>query len=196
MGRLSPKKSFSPRKATIPPDNFDKTKTAAQHTFDKMVDYFDQKKIRDLASENQIKKRVVNYRVIRKELKAALFYINKLKLTPGELMTQNIFSSKPFQKKDSYELIQACKRGDDQKVKDLLKFNKYLVYDFDYVINSKIKIYMSGLHWACKRGHIDVVKILLNNGADIDFQDIIGRTALYFGIVSNNSELIQVFLAE
>ena len=29
MGRLAPKKSMSPRKATVPPDNFDKTKTAA-----------------------------------------------------------------------------------------------------------------------------------------------------------------------
>jgi ankyrin repeat protein len=32
---------------------------------------------------------------------------------------------------------------------------------------------MTGLHWACKRGHSDLVKLLLENGADIDAKDMV-----------------------
>jgi hypothetical protein len=53
---------------------------------------------------------------------------------------------------------------------------------------------MTGLHWSCKRGHIEIVKLLVKHGADIDFQDIIGRTALYFAIVSGNNEIVEVLV--
>lgn len=33
------------------------------------------------------------------------------------------------------EFIKAVKNGDELKVKSFIKFNKYLVYDFDYVIS-------------------------------------------------------------
>lgn len=49
---------------------------------------------------------------------------------------------------------------------------------------------MTALHWACKRGHLAIVEYLIEKGADIDFQDIIERAALYFAIVSNNNDIV------
>lgn len=54
--------------------------------FDKMVDYFDQKKIRDLASEHQYKRPLRNYSLIRNELKKALLYIHRLKLHTSDVI--------------------------------------------------------------------------------------------------------------
>lgn len=51
---------------------------------------------------------------------------------------------------------------------------------------------MTGLHWACKRGHMDIVTILLKEGADVNACDLIGRTALSFAIEANNRDLVRV----
>jgi hypothetical protein len=53
---------------------------------------------------------------------------------------------------------------------------------------------MTSLHWGCKRGHVDVVQFLIESGADIDFQDIIGRTPLYFAIVGGGIEVVELLL--
>ena len=53
--------------------------------------------------------------------------------------------------------------------------NKFLVYEFDY-------IYMTALHWSCKRGNIEISKILIEHKCDIDSEDMIGRTPLYFAV--------------
>lgn len=50
-----------------------------------------------------------------------------------QLMTMEVFSSKPFEKLHSYELIRAAKLGDILKVKECLNENRYLVFDFDHV---------------------------------------------------------------
>ena len=58
-----------------------------------------------------------------------------------------------------------------------LNNNKYLVYDFD-------NCFMTGLHWACRRNHPGLVKLLLEKGADPNFEDIIGRTPLYYALLN------------
>lgn len=51
----------------------------------------------------------------------------------SKLLEHHVFSSVPYEKKDSKELIVAAKTGDLDTVTELLKKNKYLVYDFDNV---------------------------------------------------------------
>ena len=53
---------------------------------------------------------------------------------------------------------------------------------------------MTALHWACKRGHFEIVKLLVENGADIEFQDIIGRPTLYFAIIGGNPKIVKYIL--
>lgn len=50
-------------------------------------------------------------------------------------MTQEVFSYKPFQKKGSHELMYACKANNFVKAQEILKVNRFLVYDFDYVLS-------------------------------------------------------------
>jgi len=71
---------------------------------------------------------------------------------------------------------------------DNLLFNRFLVFDFDYM-------YLTGLHWACKRGFFKVAAYLIDKGkihifkfnkkgAYVNSEDIIGRTPLYYAIMN------------
>ncbi|KAL4493423.1 hypothetical protein ABPG72_007431 [Tetrahymena utriculariae] len=138
-------------------------------------------------SKDQIfqKKKV---KILRQQLKEALKYLFKLKITPSEISSYQVFSTKPYQKKGSYELISYSKKGDTDLVRDLTMENKYLVYDFDYV-------YMTALHWACKRGHCQVAGMLIQQGADVDAKDLIGRTPLYFAISIQDAPIVELLLS-
>ena len=41
---------------------------------------------------------------------------------------------------------------------------------------------MTGLHWACKKNSIEMVKIILKYDHDINAIDLIGRSPLYHAI--------------
>lgn len=63
--------------------------------------------------------------------------------------------------------------------------NKLLYYlGFFYYINSNQT--KSSLFQACKRGNTDIVRLLLEYGADCNIQSKHKNTALYFAKVSNN----------
>ena len=47
---------------------------------------------------------------------------------------------------------------------------------------------------ACRRGHLDVVKVLLANNANVDKFDIIGNTALHYACILNYLQIVEVLL--
>jgi ankyrin repeat protein len=51
---------------------------------------------------------------------------------------------------------------------------------------------MTSLHWAAKKGHVRIVKMLCNNGADVNAKDLIGRTPLFFAIKYNHPDIAKV----
>jgi len=69
------------------------------------------------------------------------------------------------------KFINACKNGVFETVINLIDKNRFLAYDFDYC-------YMTGLHWACKRNHFKIVKLLCEFGCDKNARNIIGLTPL------------------
>ena len=77
-----------------------------------------------------------------------------------------MFSKKPFEHEDSSAFIRHCRNGDPDSVAAMLKNNKFLVYDFDWTGQTC-------LHWACKRGHKEIVELLLRAGAYIDAEDLV-----------------------
>ena len=54
----------------------------------------------------------------------------------------------------------------------------------------------SPLHWACSFNNIEVVKILLSNGFDINNSNVDGITPLHAACFENNEELIELLLNE
>lgn len=48
---------------------------------------------------------------------------------------------------------------------------------------------MTALHWACKKGHMACVKLILPCDPDLDAEDFIGRTPLYHAFENNNNEV-------
>jgi len=53
---------------------------------------------------------------------------------------------------------------------------------------------MSGLHWACKRNNLEVVKILLKNGSDVNLNDVRGLKAIYYAVENKNFDIIVLLL--
>ncbi|XP_028668250.1 acyl-CoA-binding domain-containing protein 6 [Erpetoichthys calabaricus] len=50
------------------------------------------------------------------------------------------------------------------------------------------------LHWACDRGHIDLVSMLLQNNADINSQDDEGQTALHYASACEFADIVELLL--
>jgi len=65
---------------------------------------------------------------------SAAIQFKKLNLTLNEFFSFNFSCIKPYENRGSYELIQAVKHGDLKSVTQLIEENKFLVYDYDYVI--------------------------------------------------------------
>lgn len=83
-------------------------------------------------------------RQVRLSLRNTLLRLRRLKLTPRDLLRNDVFSVRPYQKKHSYELIQYVKKNDIDHVKELLNRNRFLIYDFDHA-------FLTPLHWSVKR---------------------------------------------
>ena len=104
--------------------------------------------------------------------------INKLKamnIDPQQMIENKVFSKKPYQRPLSNDFIHAVKLNQMEKVNLLLEKNRYLVFDFDFYN-------MTGLHWACKKGLVEMAELLIKNHADVDAVDILHRTPLYLAI--------------
>lgn len=103
-------------------------------------------------------------------------------------MSNNVFPDVPFFRKDSARLIQAAKANDLEKCQQILKMNRFTVYDFDTV-------HQTALHWAAKRGNHMVCKLLIENGAIVDCKDLGNRTPLIIASKMDHIKCVKVLLA-
>lgn len=51
---------------------------------------------------------------------------------------------------------------------------------------------MTALHHACKKGYLDITKMLIERGADVDAVDSMNRSPLFYALITENKELIKV----
>ncbi|KUG02592.1 hypothetical protein ASZ90_019960 [hydrocarbon metagenome] len=84
------------------------------------------------------------------------------------------------------ELIRAIKDQDAEKVENLL-FNKYVDP------NAADKNKTTALMYAV-RGNPEIVQLLLKAGADINSQDMLGRTALIEAVICRNVMAVQTLV--
>lgn len=59
--------------------------------------------------------------------------LRKMHLTPNDLVNYNVFSKKPFGKPNSQQFFLSIKVGNIAAVKQFIKMNRYLIFDFDHV---------------------------------------------------------------
>ena len=84
----------------------------------------------------------------------------------------------------------AASNGDIKKVEALLQ---------EGVDANTTYEYYGGYKWTMlgavsREGHFDVVKMLLDNGADVNAKDQNGRTALYFAKEKGHQSIVRLFL--
>jgi len=53
---------------------------------------------------------------------------------------------------------------------------------------------MTSMHWACKRGKLNIVQRLFDIGADLEAKDILGRAPLYFAIEGGHEQIVEFLL--
>ncbi|CAD8140307.1 unnamed protein product [Paramecium octaurelia] len=142
--------------------------------------------------EPEIPKSVLPYpprtkKQLRSFLLRALKKIKALGLTIKYVMEHKIFSKKPYEKQYSKEFIHAAKQNKMEEIENYLQINPYLVFDYDFYN-------MTALHWACKKGYLQLVEILLKYHSDIDGVDILYRTPLILSIQENHLDVAHFLL--
>ncbi|CAD8192269.1 unnamed protein product [Paramecium pentaurelia] len=120
-------------------------------------------------------------------LSRSLKKINLLGLSIIDVIQKNIFSKKAFSCQFSKEFIFASKQNRLEEMQSFLITHPYLVFQYDYYN-------MTALHWACKYGYLDMVRMLLDYHADFDALDLMNRTPLSIAIIENHQEIVKLLL--
>ena len=87
------------------------------------------------------------------------------------------------------DFVEICKSGDTTKVEKEI-INGANVESFSYQDHRKD----SALMWATRKGQSEVVKILLQNGADINAKNLYGTTALMWSARKGYPEVAEILL--
>ena len=90
--------------------------------------------------------------------------------------------------RDGYtSLMSLCKSGDLVKIKTSTE-------NFDLQVNMQDTGGYTALMYACSSGGLEIVKLLLDMGADKNLQTKKGNTALYFAEKGNHSEIVKLLI--
>jgi ankyrin repeat protein len=80
------------------------------------------------------------------------------------------------------ELLKAAREGYVEKVKDLLARG---------ADPNAIRLGTTPLHIAAGHGHFDIVKILVENGANVNVKDLMGFTPLHSAIMGDHFAIVK-----
>ena len=51
---------------------------------------------------------------------------------------------------------------------------------------------MTALHYACKKQNIELIKLLIEEKSDVESKDNVGRTPLFYALLTENMDVIKV----
>ncbi|CAD8142325.1 unnamed protein product [Paramecium pentaurelia] len=111
-----------------------------------------------------------------------------MKLDPELLMQSRTILKKPYQREGSYVFFKGVTKNDIDLVK--LMLDKCRFYAFD--LNENLQ---TALHICSRKGHLQIAKILFQYGTYPDARDVSNRTPLYYALINNQKELVQLLLS-
>jgi len=144
--------------------------------------------------KNSLKTSIPNHDISKthqkfvRKLRNILYYLFLNQIPIDQIYKNNPFPNKPFSSSKAKEFIDAVKIGDDIKVERMLRLEKNLIFEFDY-------LYQTGYHWAAKRGLLSTMKILFSFGKYANFLDLNLRTPLFLAVKNNHFDICN-FLIE
>lgn len=84
------------------------------------------------------------------------------------------------------QLIQACQHNNKDEIKRLLSYNLN--------INAEDHEGNTALHWSVMAGSIEIIILLLVNGADINVLNKMAQTPLYWAVVKGDKKVVELLL--
>ncbi|CAD8061766.1 unnamed protein product [Paramecium primaurelia] len=134
-----------------------------------------------------IQKRKNKIKRVLLQITLFLHWMIEHKLKYEDIITGNVFQTKPYQSEKSKLCFQKVKANDIDLVNQFINHNKYLVYDYD---NFKLTM----LHHAVIRDYPEMAILILQNHAEINSKDIQGRTPLFYAIKGKCNQCVLILL--
>ncbi|CAD8142950.1 unnamed protein product [Paramecium pentaurelia] len=123
-------------------------------------------------------------------MKALRNFMEKLKrfnITLDDVVNNQVFPSQAYERPNSVEFFRQVKADNIREIEGMLRDCRFHVYDRD---NQQ----KTALHHAVNINSIEAMKLLVENGADLDARDMMGRTPLHIAAKNNNCDTVRVLL--
>ncbi|KAI6654115.1 hypothetical protein LOD99_2961 [Oopsacas minuta] len=97
-------------------------------------------------------------------------------------------SSTDFSRSLEHAWVTACVTGNDEQIHRMLLEDSNFCHYQDYIYG------YTGLHWAAKQGHIEIIASLLMAGADVNTRSFGGHSPLHLAAQQNREKVIEFFV--
>ena len=68
---------------------------------------------------------------------------------------------------------------------------QYLIQHCNLPVNEKDIFGQTPIYYACREGRLDVVKLLIDSGSNINLDDNYGQTCLFYAVKHNHFDVVQ-----
>jgi hypothetical protein len=124
----------------------------------------------------------------KRRVLTSISHFRRLNIDQGNISKlSQMISNKAFGIQGSRDFMKACKDGDLRKAKYMLTDNRWLSQIKDHVNQT-------ALHWAARRGNLEIAKLLIEQGCFVDSRDIAGRSPLHVACKFNYHDIVRILL--
>ncbi|CAD8063507.1 unnamed protein product [Paramecium sonneborni] len=123
-------------------------------------------------------------------MKALRNFMDKLKrfnITLEDVVNNQVFPTQAYERPNSVEFFRYVKADNIKEIESMLRDCRFHVYDRD---NQQ----KTAMHHAVSINSIEAINLLVENGADLDARDMMGRSPLHIAAKNNNCDTVRTLL--